>query len=284
MPTPTKTRMPARKRPSLNLNPTLLVGSLVLFLGLGLLVLGLYHAFQHGSCSTTGYSRYIGPIQHCAKGVGWWVGLTLLGIFLVLGGGAAVAGSTDTDSRSLGSVVSAVVAGAIGVGAAFGIAAGVNSAIGKVKAPASASVVSGSGVHTLSAAQVRANRVAICKDLVSGQRLLAAGVKTSLTSQCNADPAATQKRLTVEAKAAALSYAVKQCKQGVAAGTGGLPAATQALLSGQCGKAAYGGESSGGAATGTALGATEAAACQQIVKAQMPAAAQQAALAACRKP
>jgi hypothetical protein len=248
----------------------LIAGALVVFLGLGMLVLGAYHAFQHGSCSTTGYSRY-GPVPHCEKGIGWWAGMLILGIFVGLAGLVLFA-HRDTGISAV-SVVGAVLAGAIGVAGAFGIAAGIKSAIGKVTTP-SATIV-GSGVQILSPAQVRANKIKICKDLVAGQRLISASVKSSLTAECGANPAAAQKRLVVEAKAAALAYATTQCKKGVS-GANGLPASAQHTLAAQCGKSVKSGGTASTAATAAQL-------CRQIVLAQVPKAAQAQALAACPK-
>jgi hypothetical protein len=250
----------------------LMAGALLLFLGLGMTVLGGFHAFEHGTCSTSGYSRF-GPVPHCAKGIGWWAGMLVLGIFVALAGGVFIANRSDANPPL--SAVAAVLAGAIGVAGAFALTGGIKSIIGKVTTPSSA-IVGGSSVGTLSAAQVRANKVKICQDLVVTQRLLSARVKSSLTRQCQADPVAAQQRLVVEAKAAALAYATAQCRKGVA-GASGLPASAQATLAAQCGKSVKSGGTASTAATAATL-------CRQIVKAQVPAAAQQQALAACPKP
>ena len=212
---------PPRRR--LTLDFWIVAGALVGFLGLAMLVLGAVHAFANGTCSTTGYSRYYGPVPHCAKGIGWWAGMIILGIFVAIAGGVLFAHRDNGTSPV--SVVAAVLAGAIGVAGAFGIAAGAKSAIGKVTTP-STTVISGSGVSvtTLTPAQIRANKVKICKDLVAAQRLISAGVRP-LTAQCQADPAAAQKRLAVAAKAAAIAYATSQCKN--AAGASGLPSSAQ---------------------------------------------------------
>jgi hypothetical protein len=246
-------------------------GALVGFFGLGMLVLGAVHAFANGTCSTTGYSANYGPVPHCAKGIGWWGGMLTLGIFVALAGGVLFA------HRDLGtspvSVVAAVLAAAIGVGGAFGLAAGVKSAIGKVTTPST--TIPGSGVTTLSPAQIRANRVKICKDLVAAQRLISAGVKSSLTAQCQADPAAAQKRLRVEAKAGAIAYATAQCQKGAAAS--GLPASAQHTLSAQCATSTKSGGTASTASTAAKL-------CREIVLAQVPKAIQPQALAQCPKP
>jgi hypothetical protein len=42
-------------RPPLDLRPVLGLG--LVGLGVGMLCLGVFHGFEHGSCSTTGYSR-----------------------------------------------------------------------------------------------------------------------------------------------------------------------------------------------------------------------------------
>jgi hypothetical protein len=247
-------------------------GALIAFLGLGMLVLGAVHAFANGTCSTTGYSRYYGPVPHCAKGIGWWAGMLTLGIFVGLAGLVLIA---HRDTFGPASAVAAVLAGAIGVSGAFVIAAGVKSAIGKVPAP-STTLVGGSGVGSLSAAQVRQNKVQICKDLVGAQTLLSARVRTSLISQCQADPAAAQARLAVEVKAAIAAFSIKKCDQGVPANSS-LPPAAQKTLETQCAKSVKSGGKASTAATAAAL-------CQQIVKAQVPPAVQPQALAQCPKP
>ncbi len=48
-------------------------GVALIALGAGLFGFGLYHAFSHGSCSTTGYSAHYGPVQRCPGGIGWWM-------------------------------------------------------------------------------------------------------------------------------------------------------------------------------------------------------------------
>ncbi len=251
----------------------MIAGALLLFLGLGMLGLGGYHAFQHGTCSTTGYSAHYGPVPHCAKGIGWWAGMLVLGIFVALAGGVFIANRSDANPP--GSAVAAVLAAAVGVGGAFGLSSGVTSIIGKTTT-ASTSIGNGSGVTILSPQQVRANKVMICKDLVVGQRLLSASVKGSLTAQCQANPAAAQRRLAVVSKAALLAYSAAQCRKGVS-GASGLPASAQATLAAQCGKSVKSGGTASTAATAAKL-------CRQIVKAQVPVDAQAAALAACPKP
>lgn len=251
-------------------------GALVAFLGLGMLVLGAVHAFANGTCSTTGYAAHYGPVPHCAKGIGWWAGMLTLGIFVGLAGGVLFA-HRDTGTAPV-SVVAGVLAGALGVAGAFGIAAGVKSAIGKVTTPSTTIVgnpAAGAGVTILSPAQIRANKIKICKDLVVAQRLISAPVKSSLTAQCQVDPAAAQKRLAVQAKAAALAYATKQCQN--AAGNSGLPASAQHTLSAQCGVSVKSGGTASTAATAAKL-------CRQVVLAQVPKALQPQALAQCPEP
>ena len=76
--------------------------NLVVVLGLGLLAFGaalfgqgLFHAFENGSCSTTGYTAHYGPVPHCAKGVGWWM-LMVMGGIVVAGIGAALSGTLSS--------------------------------------------------------------------------------------------------------------------------------------------------------------------------------------------
>lgn len=67
----------------------LIVGLALIGLGGAMFALGIFHGFEHGSCSTTGYDRHYGPINRCAKGTGWWMLVLVVGLF-VLGGGAAL--------------------------------------------------------------------------------------------------------------------------------------------------------------------------------------------------
>lgn len=74
-----------------------IAGLALLGLGLALFGLGVFHGFQNGSCSTTGYSAHYGQVNHCGKGVGWWMlmllaGLLLAGVGAALSGAAGVAG------------------------------------------------------------------------------------------------------------------------------------------------------------------------------------------------
>jgi hypothetical protein len=66
-----------------------ILGAGLLALGAGLFSVGIFHGFEHGSCSTTGYSANWGPVQHCSKGVGWWMLMVLVGVFLATGGALA---------------------------------------------------------------------------------------------------------------------------------------------------------------------------------------------------
>ena len=63
-----------------------LAGVAVVGLGYGLLSVGIYHLFANGSCSTTGYSRHYGPVQHCASGIGWWLLTGAVGAALAFAG------------------------------------------------------------------------------------------------------------------------------------------------------------------------------------------------------
>jgi hypothetical protein len=75
-----------------NLNLALIAGLALLGLGIGLFGLGIYHGFENGSCSTTGYAGHYGPVQHCAGGVGWWMLMLMVGL-VAAGGGAAISGA-----------------------------------------------------------------------------------------------------------------------------------------------------------------------------------------------
>ena len=91
-------------RSALDLRPVLGLG--LVGLGVGMLCLGIFHGFEHGSCSTTGYSRNYGPVAHCSKGTGWWMLMLMAGL-VVAGGGAALA-------RCVGSLMLPLVFVAIG--------------------------------------------------------------------------------------------------------------------------------------------------------------------------
>jgi hypothetical protein len=84
----------------------LIIGLGLVGLGVGMLCLGIFHGFAHGSCSTTGYSRNYGPVPHCSKGIGWWMLMLLAGL-VVAGAGAVLA-------RSVGSLLLPLVFVAIG--------------------------------------------------------------------------------------------------------------------------------------------------------------------------
>jgi hypothetical protein len=171
-----------------------------------------------------------------------------------------------------GSLLGGLVAAVVGVGAAFAIAAGVSGAIGNTVAPSS--VQGAPGVTVLSPAAERAREISLCKDLVAGQRLLSAHDRASLTAECATNWKTAEHELPAAAKRAALAYAVAQCRR--EAQQAGLPASAGSAIAAAC---ANPGKSSQGAG----LTSVEAQLCEQIVKAQVPAAAQRQALAACRK-
>jgi hypothetical protein len=84
-------------------------------LGIGMLCLGIFHGFAHGSCSSTGYSGNYGPVPTCSKGTAYWMGMLMAGI-VVAGGGAVLA-------RSVGSLMIPLLFVAIGapfIALAFG--------------------------------------------------------------------------------------------------------------------------------------------------------------------
>jgi hypothetical protein len=77
------------------LNLEVIAGVALLALGAALFGLGIFHGFQNGSCSTTGYSANYGPVQQCGKGAGWWMLMLTAGLFLA-GGGAVLSGTAKT--------------------------------------------------------------------------------------------------------------------------------------------------------------------------------------------
>jgi hypothetical protein len=314
----------------------LVLGLGLVGLGVGMLCLGIFHGFEHGSCSSTGYSRNYGPVPHCAKGTGWWMLMLMAGL-IVAGAGAVLASSVGTlllplvfvaigapfialalgnhgqllfntssssgkifagvfggcfviagliwgafaarqiTGVSGGSLLAGLLAAVVGVGAAFGIAGGVSSAIGKTTAPSSVQV--GPGLRVLSATAERARQISLCKDLVTSEHLISVRERALLTTECNTNWKAAEHQLPAAAKAGARAYTVAQCKQH-AGSAAGLPATAGSTLvhalSAACGNPAT-------ISRGTALKSLQAKLCRQIVKAQVPAAAQQQALAACPK-
>jgi hypothetical protein len=324
-------------RSPLDLRPVLGLG--LLGLGVGMLCLGIFHGFEHGSCSSTGYSRNYGPVPHCANGTGWWMLMLLAGL-VVAGTGAALARSVSglmlplvfvaiggpfvalalgTHGQLLfnassgsgkifagvfggcfviagliwgalaarqitgvsgGSLLAGLLAAVVGVGAAFAIAAGVSSAIGKTTALSSVQVAP--GLRVLSATAERARQISLCKHVVAGVRLISARDRASLTAECNTNWKAAEHRLPAAAKTGALAYAGAQCKRHTqqAGSAAGLPASAGSTLAralaGACGNPAT-------ISRGKGLKSLQAQLCQQIVKAQVPAAARKQALAACPK-
>jgi hypothetical protein len=318
----------------------LVLGLGLLGLGVGMLCLGIFHGFEHGSCSTTGYSGDYGPVPHCSKGTGWWMLMLLVGLVVsgagavlartigplllplvfvaigapfialalgshgrllftassssgkifagVFGGCFVIAGliwgvfaARDVRGVGGGSLLAGLLAAAVGVGAAFVIAGGVSSAIGKATAASSVQVAP--GVTVLSPAAERARQVSLCKNLVASERLISARDKASLTAECNTHWKAAERQLPAAARRGALAYAATQCKQQTqdAAAGAGLPASAASTLghalAGACRHPAT-------SSTGTGLRSLQAQLCQQIVNAQVPVAARRQALAACPKP
>ncbi len=170
------------------------------------------------------------------------------------------------------SLLCGVIAAAVGVGAAFAVAAGVSSAIGKTTAPSSVQVAP--GVTVLSAAAERAHQISLCKDLVAGQRLVGARERAVLTSQCNADRTAAERQAAAAERRAAVAYATAQCGHSVS--VTGLPASARSTLEAACKNPAK-------SSSGTGLKSLQAQLCEQIVKAQVPVAEEQQALARCPK-
>ena len=84
----------------------LVLGLGLVGLGVGMLCLGVFHGCEHGSCSTTGYSRNYGPVPRCSRGIGWWMLMVFAGL-IVAGGGAVLA-------RTMGALMVPLVFVAIG--------------------------------------------------------------------------------------------------------------------------------------------------------------------------
>jgi hypothetical protein len=64
-----------------------IAGLALIGLGAALFAVGIFHGFANGSCSMTGYTAHYGPIQHCGKGIGWWMLMILGGILVAALGG-----------------------------------------------------------------------------------------------------------------------------------------------------------------------------------------------------
>jgi hypothetical protein len=324
-------------RTPLDLKPVLGLG--LVGLGIGMLCLGVFHGFEHGSCSTTGYSGNYGPVPHCSKGVGWWMLMLMAGV-VVTGAGAVLArgvgslmlplvfvaigapfialalgnhghllyrasssegkifagvfgacfviagliwgvlAARNVRGVSAGSLLGGLLAAILGVGAAFAIAAGISSSIGKTTAASSAQVAP--GVTVSSTAAERAREISLCKDLVGGYSLIGARDKASLIAECGTNWKAAEQRLPAVARKATLAYTTAQCKVHTqqAGSAISLPGAagstlTRALVAG-CGHPAQ-------VSRGAGLKSVDTRLCQQIVNAQVPAAARRQALATCRK-
>ncbi len=326
---------PTRSRP--DLGPVLGLG--LVGLGLGMLCLGIFHGFAHGSCSSTGYSRNYGPVPHCSSGTGWWMLMLMVGL-VVAGGGAILASSVGSlmlpmlfvaigapfialafgdhgrllmnassgtgkiysgvfgggfviagliwgafaargvTGVSGGSLLGGVLAAVVGVGAAFAIASGVSTAIGKTTAPSS--VQGTQGVTVSSASAERAREISLCKELVAAQHLIGAHAKASLAAKCTTNWRAAERQLPKVAKRAAVAYATTRCRQQTqqVGASSGLPASAGTTLArafaGACGNPVA-------SSQGKGLKGLEATLCRQIVEAQVPAAARKQALASCAR-
>jgi len=316
------------------LSAKLVLGLGLVGLGIGMLCLGIFHGFAHGSCSTTGYAANYGPVQRCANGVGWWMlmlfaGLVVAGVGAVLargvgqlllplvfvaigapfvalafgnhgqlllntssstgkifsgvfGGCFVVAGliwgafaARGISGLSGGSLFGGLLAAIVGVAGAFLIASGVSGAIGKTTVPSSIQVAP--GVTVLSPAAERAREISLCKNIVGNERLFAHD-RVSLIAECNTNWHGAEQRLSAAARRASIAYAAAQCKKagsalGLAASAG---ASAGQTLAHACGNPAK-------YSQGAGLKSVQAQLCRQIVKEQVPAAAQQQALASCAK-
>jgi hypothetical protein len=87
-----------------------IAGVAMLLFAAVLIGVGMHHMISTGSCSSTGYSS-VGPVPHCPKGFGWWIGFLVGGIFLALIG-AAVSGSS---ALVIPAIFSGIGAGALSV-------------------------------------------------------------------------------------------------------------------------------------------------------------------------
>ncbi len=316
------------------LSAKLVLGLGLVGLGIGMLCLGIFHGFAHGSCSTTGYSANYGPVPRCTNGIGWWMlmlfaGLIVAGVGAVLargigqlllplvfiaigapfvalafgnhgqlllntssstgkifsgvfGGCFVVAGliwgafaARGISGVSGGSLFGGLLAAIVGVAGAFLIASGVSGAIGKTTVPSSVQVAP--GVTVLSPAAERAREISLCKNIVGGDRLLAHD-RASLIAECNTNWHGAEQRLPAAAKRAVIAYAAAQCKK--AGSALGLPASAGASVGQTLAHACGNPEKY---SQGAGLKSVQAQLCRQIVKQQVPAVAQQQALASCAK-
>ena len=171
-----------------------------------------------------------------------------------------------------GSLFAGLVAAVAGVAGAFAIASGVAGAIGKQTTPSSVQVAP--GVTVLSPAAERARQISLCKDLVSGNHVISAHDKATLTTECNTNWKAAERQIPAVTKRAALALATTQCKH--AGSASGLPASAQSTLAAACANPVR-------SSQGAGLKSIQAQLCRQIVNAQVPAVARQRALATCGK-
>ncbi len=127
------------------------------------------------------------------------------GCFVIAGLIWGVFAAREITGVSGGSLLGGLLAAVVGVGAAFAIACGVSTAIGKTTAPSSVHVAP--GVTVLSAAAERARQISLCKDLVAGEHLIGAHDRASLTAECRTNWKAAEHQLPAAAKRGALAYA-----------------------------------------------------------------------------
>jgi hypothetical protein len=181
-----------------------------------------------------------------------------------------------------GSLLAGLLAAAVGVGGAFGIAGGVSSAIGKTTTPSS--LQAGGGVTVLSPAAEKAREIALCKSLVAGQNLVSARVKASLSAECARNWKAAEHAIPAAAKKAALASATAQCTKQTRSAGAGLPASAKSTVGGALkADCKHPGTSGQSASSGQGLKTLQSKLCVQIIKARVPKAFQKQALKSCSK-
>jgi hypothetical protein len=194
------------------------------------------------------------------------------GCFVVSGliwGAFAARGITGVSGAS---VLAGLLAAVVGVAAAFAIAGGVSSAIGKTTTPGS--VQYGNGITVLSPAAERAREISLCKNLVAGWTVISPRDRASLSAECRTNWKAAEHRLSAVAKRAVVAHNTAQCVK--ASSGAGLPGSSASILAHACRHPATSSHGSG-------LKSVQTQMCRQVVKAQVPASVQQQALAACGK-
>jgi hypothetical protein len=251
------------------LDVRLVLGLGLVGLGIGLLCLGIFHGFAHGSCSTTGYSRNYGPVPRCANGIGWWM--------LMLFAGLIVAGVGAVFARGVGPLLVPLVFVAIGapfVALAFGnhgqLLLNSSSSTGKifsgifggcfVVAGLIWGVFAARGVSGVSGGSLAAGLLAAIVG-VAGAFLIAGGVSSAIGKTSAPSSVQVAPGVTVISPAAERAREIALCKHLI--GAERLLASDRASLTAECNTNWHGAEHRLSAAATRASLAYAAAQCKK---------------------